>query len=268
MNTFNVLEYNIYLGGEQRIEVEEDRTKLLRKVMRRVSPDLLVLLECNGWEKNNCALFRDYERALGMKGHLAAGGDFSTALMVSGRVKVLSFDFDPKPYWHLVMDACLETEGLGEFQVLACHLHPFSPAERAREMELILSRVRPGTEALILGDFNAIGPTDAKLPADIPQTFRERFVTGGVIDTRVFSLLDAQGYVDLYRKWHPKEPGYTIPTALMRNPLFEGTRLRLDYIFAGPQLARRLQDIQVLESEETQRASDHFPLLAEFRLSD
>jgi len=62
--------------------------------------------------------------------------------------------------------------------------------------------------------------------------------------------------VDLFRRFHPGERGETI-----REP-----PLRLDYIFATEDLAQRAIRCDVLRTPDTERASDHYPVLADFEL--
>lgn len=69
-------------------------------------------------------------------------------------------------------------------------------------------------------------------------------------------LLDA-GYVDCYRTLHPGILGYTSHTA---HPA-----LRIDYIFAAPSFAQRLQACDIVTGSEAISASDHFPVWAEFK---
>jgi exonuclease III len=70
-------------------------------------------------------------------------------------------------------------------------------------------------------------------------------------------LLDA-GYVDCFRELHPEKDGFTLPS---RRP-----QVRLDYVFAPPSLAKTLHDCRVIASPgEVELASDHLPVLAEFR---
>ncbi|MFL5628302.1 MAG: exodeoxyribonuclease III, partial [Ktedonobacteraceae bacterium] len=70
----------------------------------------------------------------------------------------------------------------------------------------------------------------------------------------VIPLLLASGYVDCYRAFHPSTPGYTA---------YHG--LRFDYIFASPPLAQHLYACEIVTEGDAEKASDHFPLWAEFR---
>ena len=74
------------------------------------------------------------------------------------------------------------------------------------------------------------------------------------------NLLSSAGYVDCFRRMNPRARGFTCPTAAPAG--------RIDFIFASPQLARRLSAccvVTVGEGLPGEQASDHFPVLAEFR---
>lgn len=67
-------------------------------------------------------------------------------------------------------------------------------------------------------------------------------------------------YVDCFRRLHPQEAGFSCPAGMPAG--------RIDYIFANASFAERLVECQVLtEGEGTQgyEASDHLPVLAQFR---
>jgi exonuclease III len=71
------------------------------------------------------------------------------------------------------------------------------------------------------------------------------------------------GYTDCLRTLHPRAGGFTCPSYQ--------PAVRIDYIFATKGLAQRLTRCEVVgRSGElaalARRASDHFPLMAEFDL--
>ncbi len=97
---------------------------------------------------------------------------------------------------------------------------------RLEEVEAILEVLRgvAGSPHLLVGDLNAMPPGEA--PGQPPE--------GAIADVRGEALapLLATGYVDCYRAlhpWNPAAPGYTYTT--------DHPWLRLDYIFATPELA-------------------------------
>ncbi|HEY7349954.1 MAG TPA: endonuclease/exonuclease/phosphatase family protein [Ktedonobacterales bacterium] len=74
-----------------------------------------------------------------------------------------------------------------------------------------------------------------------------------------FDLLSQAGYVDCFRALHPREPGFTWPSALPAG--------RIDYIFASPTLAGRLSACAVEtrgDDIDGAAASDHLPVSAAF----
>ncbi len=76
----------------------------------------------------------------------------------------------------------------------------------------------------------------------------------------VTRMLDA-GYVDCFRRVHPRASGYTCATWM--------PAARIDYVFANPIMAPRLRRCEVVggrrwPDREATIASDHHPLVAEF----
>ncbi len=83
-----------------------------------------------------------------------------------------------------------------------------------------------------------------------------------------FDLVKGWGFVDLFRKHHPQEPGhytffdYRVPKAVER-----GLGWRVDHILATEPLAERCTDCWIdMEPRLRPRPSDHTPLLAKFSL--
>ncbi len=81
-----------------------------------------------------------------------------------------------------------------------------------------------------------------------------RYAQGGI------DLLQREGYVDCFRTINPRAPGFTCPAGALAG--------RIDFIFASPELASRLTFSDVISEGNGVRgeeASDHLPVLAEFR---
>lgn len=72
-------------------------------------------------------------------------------------------------------------------------------------------------------------------------------------------LLLKAGYTDSFRYMNPYAPGFTCPAGAPAG--------RIDYIFASPEMAKRLSTCKVLvegNGVPGDKASDHYPVLAEF----
>jgi endonuclease/exonuclease/phosphatase family metal-dependent hydrolase len=79
------------------------------------------------------------------------------------------------------------------------------------------------------------------------------FVQGGI------DLLQQAGYVDSFRRIHPRSRGFTCLAAAPAG--------RIDFIFASPELAHHLHDCDIVTCGGgvfAEQASDHLPVLAEF----
>ena len=78
-------------------------------------------------------------------------------------------------------------------------------------------------------------------------------------------LLLRAGYADSFRYTNPRASGFTCPAGAAAG--------RIDYIFASPEMARRLTSCKIITEGngiQGEKASDHYPVLAEFgaRVSD
>lgn len=104
-----------------------------------------------------------------------------------------------------------------------------------------------------------VGPLTGVLPRH-PLTDR---VLNRFIERWTVPRLEEVGYVDCYRRLHSDGDGYTCATWL--------PAARIDYVFADINMAPRLLSCEVVGSgrvpdAEAAGASDHFPVVADFRL--
>jgi endonuclease/exonuclease/phosphatase family metal-dependent hydrolase len=102
-----------------------------------------------------------------------------------------------------------------------------------------------------------VGPLTVGLPESATlDRFLGRFIERWTVE-RLLSL----GYVDCFRRRHPRAHGHTCATWT--------PAARVDYVFATPDLAERLIACEVVGDRrfpdaDAHIASDHFPLVADF----
>jgi endonuclease/exonuclease/phosphatase family metal-dependent hydrolase len=132
--------------------------------------------------------------------------------------------------------------------------------ERRRAVEvdrlLTVAADPPGpARTLIIGDLNAISPSDALSVATLPAWIRLLLRIDGGISTRVVGRLLADGFVDAFRLLHPTEPGGTLPAA--------APTVRLDYAMLGPSLVPTVASCGIGGASMPMMlaASDHLPLV-------
>lgn len=244
MRALRVVSYNIQDGGRWRLP-------LIARVIRRQQPDIVALLEAT-----HQTPVRLLARALGMR---LAFGEANNPFHIAwlSRLPLLRQQNHRHP---ALAKTVLEVEVAWSgrpLQLFATHLAAGSdvlhPSQEAPVVLDLLRRQAAGAH-LLVGDFNALHPDDAVGP---PPAHLHDMVPAVDRDPRqAIRAILAAGYLDCYRARHPETAGYSFPAT---HPW-----LRLDYIFASPELAAQLRACDVVDTAATRRASDHLPLWAEF----
>jgi endonuclease/exonuclease/phosphatase family metal-dependent hydrolase len=154
----------------------------------------------------------------------------------------------------------------GEVTVASYHPHPNrQPEAKASDFVRLVSDV---TGALIVcGDLNCISPDDRIDREQLVAAFRSfssdaevvvnRFLESG---RQVFAALGALGLRDAVP---PSGRRYSIPTDLINAD--KSSAMRIDHV-----LANGAVDViagEVVHSAATNRASDHHPVMVEFRIA-
>jgi endonuclease/exonuclease/phosphatase family metal-dependent hydrolase len=256
-----VMTYNIYDGGLD--DGSPARRECITRVIVSARPDVLVLCECNDFDRDDRAALRALERQTGMSGRLmTVDSGYHLALLVRD-LPIASFEEHREGFRHGAFRAQLQTDQ-GELTVIGTHLCPFEAATRRDEARRLVDL--SSDRSVLLGDLNALAASD--LPHYSPNQWPERYLrrhqgdeTHPSLDTGAVALLEAAGLVDLQRRAEPGRWRATRPTSL----LADRPRQRLDYILATPPVAAHLSQFDVIDHDDAQRASDHLPLVATFR---
>ena len=94
-----------------------------------------------------------------------------------------------------------------------------------------------------------------------PSSHKLDVLLSRLIERRTVTQMLAKGYVDCFRRLHPRREGYTCATWAPAS--------RIDSVFASSDIAPHLHDCDVLipsapTDQDAVAASDHWPLVAEF----
>jgi endonuclease/exonuclease/phosphatase family metal-dependent hydrolase len=246
--TFRLLTYNIWLGGQ-------GRASRLARVIAACRPDLVLLQEAT-----RPSVVEEMARDTGMAEWRAFDRQ---SLGYISREPVAHAS------WHrprLSHHAFVEIVPAGQtFRVFGVHLSAVHSAltERRRVFELraLLRSVRrhePGFHVLA-GDFNTLAPGATLDAGRLPLRLRPLlWMSGGRVRWRTIKTVLDAGYADAYRTLHPDDHGYTMPTW--------DPHVRLDYTFVPAGFEGRLVACDVVKHADVAAASDHMPVLAEFRV--
>lgn len=250
-----ILTYNIQDGGEDYLEE-------ICTVVEQARPDIVALQEAN-----DEYVFESLADRLGFRGILGEGNHgFHVGLLTHYPIMEWQNHGGRGEFFHTLLEALVSTPS-GDLAIFATHLdpgyQPYNERHRVEEVEAILRymELQKETSSILVGDFNGLSPQDYLNLADWPLNWRIQILArGGEISREaVQAVLDA-GLIDCYRKQFPDKiayPGYTLPASR--------PNVHLDYIFANPLLIDRLQSCRVWQDDPAPRASDHLPVLAEFK---
>jgi exodeoxyribonuclease III len=249
-----ILSYNILAGGE-------DRLPLISSVIQQQQPDVVALMEAR-----NLSNVETLAQQLGMNLTIGESNNVNQDHVVwLSRLPVLRANNHRHPVFAKTL---LEIEILWEGTALALfatHLKAGQDYEREQhrvaEMQAIVGIMQRHDDRphILVGDLNTLHPTDQPDVSAAIATLKKWGEDKPVpqFPRQVIPMLLNAGYVDCYRTLHPGIPGYTSHTA---HPA-----LRIDYIFAVPSFAQRLQACDIVTGSEAISASDHFPVWAEFK---
>ena len=250
MVTYNVLDDGV------------GRADLIVEVLRDIAADIIVLQEVFGED-----LLLRIGEALGMQYFIARGNSkYHLAVLSRWPISVRHSHHPFPPIQQTVLEAVIDCPNGRSLPVFGVHPVPrplvFCEWWRLWEMRVALRRLDryQASGCLLVGDFNASAPDDA------PDVRRSGIVNRVCIllqGRRIYrwairAVLNA-GMVDCFRALHPGADGFTYGP-----PTPSG---RIDYIFASASLAASLTKCFVArEPVAVDRASDHYPVVAEFAL--
>lgn len=249
-----VMSYNVREGAR-------DHEDEVRAVIGAGAADLVLLQEV--LDPQNAARIG---RSLGLQHYFVPCNARQRNLALLSRLRVTSVEgFHPFPLFRGVLLATVVLPDDSRLTVVNVHLGLLHEGWRRLEIARMLRRIaryrlsHPTSMALIGGDFNSVAPGERVMARRLSPLFRAIIALQFARWPRVvIPAIRRAGYVDAWRRLHPTDPGYTMPTP--------SPALRLDYFFLSPPLAARLVDVTVVTTPPADRASDHYPLVATFDL--
>ena len=248
--TWNLFEGGITNGSDTR----------LRRQMRRLaaeSPDVVMLQELTGFDRDGCRLMHLAEDLLGgMRGFLALSPHschLGVFIRPSVGLRVVRQRHEQRmPYWHGVACVTVDADGFGPLLLASAHLAPSSPAQRLIEAEAFKLIAEAGP-LIVAGDWNAIPVADPHPEpcGDDAEHIRRK------LDRAPARALEATGLTDIAAQRGDPTPtvGYTSADRLT---------YRCDrYYTSLPAVA--VTGYRVITDADAE--SDHRPVIAEFDLA-
>ena len=207
---------------------------------------------------------------------------YSVGLTSDKPIKVISRKTNG--FWHGMLHC--QVNNINFFVV---HLSPDDYKIRSSEADSIISLVKRSMnekqECVVLGDFNAHSPFDDDIDATRPLLLKSYIESDQKSEkykpldhdhwdySVVGKLLGIQ-MVDVCQRFVPADKRYSYPTPILIPRYRKNmehvlqTRERLDYIFTTPSLARTCFGAYIVNNAETSGFSDHYPIIADFEVSE
>lgn len=254
---FRVMTYNILDGGIGR----ED---YILEVIRAVNPDLIVIQEVM-----DVRTLTFLAQTLEMQSFIGKGNTNRKVALLS-RLPVLDFkNYHPIfPIRNNVVEAEIQYQPNKSFHLIGVHLipGPWLGIELWRywEANYILKRFQQFSQRpfLIAGDFNSVAPNDKVIINRIPIRLKIiLWLQGNYVFHYSLQSLLSSGLIDCFRFINPKDDGFTLPPPQ--------PNIRLDYIFINDVMKKYLKNCWVVrEPNAVTKASDHYPVVAEFNIGN
>ena len=259
-----VMTFNIFEGGDSLLNNRTYRLDLIARIIRSANPDVVALQECTGWDYEGQKTLHEFEQQVGMLALLAVTDGFPVGLLVKPEYGIVFADALTDGFWHGMLDVVVADADNLTTRFVNVHLHPSDPRMKYREIRTVLDHCGDGERIVVLGDMNSLSHLDNLEMSGLSAETRLRHVVEGHLDFGVSKLFEDAGFVDAYAALHKGNPVPTIPTVAAQVSNF--TPARLDYIYVSPDLRNSLASIEVFRTEDSDVASDHYPLVME--LSD
>jgi endonuclease/exonuclease/phosphatase family metal-dependent hydrolase len=270
MERLRLVSYNILEGlrptapdRNEAASIDRERALAAIAVVDELEPDILVLNEalyCREYEGKTVA----YARLFGFPHEAAALYDAEWGNATLSRFPILKVD-EMKTHERGGLIAVIDTPQ-GLLTVASYHPHPArSSLDKASDFERLIAGITG--PAVVCGDFNCISPEDAidcrrmiegfRRFSSEPEATLDQFIQGG---RAVFGVLNGFGLKDAL----PLEGRrYSIPTDLLS--LDKSSAMRIDHVLSSDGVG--IISGEVVHSPASNRASDHHPVMVEFRLT-
>lgn len=252
---------NIYEGCP-----EKDRFQKIINFVNQQKPDILGLLELNGWHLNNFIKLKLFKKKTRFRYHGFCKSKDGYHIALLSRTEFVKTQAINRGMWHGAVRAKIKF-GTQDLTIILTHLDPFTETNRLKELKVLTKHILGSQNVILMGDLNSLSPQDgyneAKLLRKAKEIKLKKFGTRKLHKSVITQIL-SMGLVDLSKKFSKKFE-HTVPS---RYNIDEAhfIKLRLDYMFASPELlASCVKKARVIRTNQTNQLSDHFPLLAEVK---
>ncbi len=274
VNPLKVITYNIWNGFDW--GKDTDRKAKFINWINTKKPDVLALQELCGYTQEQ--LQKDAKKWGHNYAEILKTSGYSVGITSNKPIEVKEKILEDMHHGALHCK-------VGEIDFFVIHFSPFSHEKRRAEAKIILSKLsnllKEQDKYMVLGDFNALSPFDAHLyknrtgivenkKASEKQHNHVKNLLHGELEYGVIGMFLGYPLIDVTQKFtNTWDDRVSCPTQIFEEEKGEGRpkkSTRIDYVLVSPFLAEKCIKSEVLNKMDTYYLSDHYPIIAEFKL--
>jgi len=256
-----ILYLNIFEGCPEKWRFEK-----IVSFVKKNRPDVIGFSEANDWERGKTKKIDLFRKKTGFQHciFLKSRSGYNLALFSNYRFEntlILKKGFRTGLIKAKIL---VKSEPI---HIMLTHLHYKNENHRISEISKIVSVINKKEKNILMGDLNCLSPLDRyeekKLIKNQNAVGLKKF---GVkkIQKKAMKKLLKYGLIDIIKKLHTGFE-YSVPTQFNKDRS-HFDKLRLDYILITKNLVKYLREADIVRNKETNQLSDHFPIVATFKL--
>jgi exodeoxyribonuclease III len=274
LGTLKVLDYNVLHG------FNNDSVLTARYVewVKKAAPDVIAYEELNGYTQDSL------EELAKRYGHPYAviNTGVTHPIGLTSKYPIVMVQHVTTNMWHSYLYGNIK--GIHFF---VTHLSPFEVQLRRNDIDRVLAHAKliPANEKIVIsGDFNAMAARDSAyldktlleemrksegrlepksgLPIVKGKTIYRSNLDNGQIDYTVTNRMLAAGFKDAFYLTNKKFK-YSAPTRGYAAK--EWKQHRIDYIWVNDAMAKTVKTVDIIQDQETDKLSDHYPVVMTFK---
>jgi endonuclease/exonuclease/phosphatase family metal-dependent hydrolase len=261
-----LMSYNV-LHSFRKLEppyaLEKDRLKLVQKIVKAENPDVLGLPEAGFNTPNLQEIFMDYQKLFGFPYAVScpAGNEWGCVLL--SRYPIATAQPLCNSYGNGIRSRISKSGRIINIDLI----HPKYDASDEEKVKFVKPFLEHSKSPyFLLGDFNAYSDDDTYDRKFLIREFkkfdskRAEELVGKLLHRKLVPYIKSFGLIDALYEKGAHQP--TVPTPRYQTA---DSKARIDYIFHSADI--KIKDAYTLMNKQTDRASDHYPLVATLEIN-
>jgi exodeoxyribonuclease III len=261
--TLGILSYNVWIGFQR-----DSTLELYLDWVKRLNPDIIAYQEMNYYTQKRIEALGD------MHSHpyavISKEDGFPVAISSMFPIVNVQKVLDNMHHGYIY--------GISNnIHIFAVHLSPSNYKKRHEEIKTLLahaSLLPNDAMIMIIGDFNALSPSDSIFYSEEfisarreEQGGRIQNLREGNLDFSAIRFIEDAGYKDVFKLFNNGfKSSFSTATRVAKEGEHKGGGMRIDYAFVNAALAKHVISADIIHDKDTELISDHYPVYFEIKM--